>query len=424
MKKSDLIDHIDQPEEIEKLYRKSPLQFAAVFMQAYPEIPDRKFAEYWKIRLEYERAGTGVGDILKTDFFYLLPVCLISCFIAEIPNIFPAVTEPSIFFFRNGAIIIFLGMVLYTLISDHTFRSPGALVAAGLIALSAVYINLLPAPGKNDAISLACIFLPVFLWFVLGFVYTRFQIKNLSKRTEYIRDNGDLAVLSTLILIAGGILAVLSAGLFRAIGIEVETFIAKHLAIWGIVSAPAAATFIIRNYPSVANKIAPVIARIFSPLILATLLVFLGYIAMQHRNPYSDRNFLLVFNFMLLVIVAVILFSIAGTMHGKGQGFNRIVISALVVVSIVIDIIALSAIIYRLGEYGFTPNRTAVLGTNLTVLGNLILIASDLYKVNFRSHALQKVEHSVASYLPVYFVWTIVVVFVFPFAFDSKLSWF
>jgi len=44
-----------------------------------------------------------------------------------------------------------------------------------------------------------------------------------------------------------------------------------------------------------------------------------------------------------------------------------------------IDLVALSAILYGVGEYGFTPNRTAVLGSNLLIFFNLILIMRDLY---------------------------------------------
>lgn len=420
MNKSDLIDHSDQPEEMERIYRKNPIEFAAVFKQVYPEIPDRKLAEYWKIRLEYEQPGTGIKDLLKTDFLYLLPFCLFACFLAEIPNIFPGSTEQSVFYFRNGAIIIFLSMALYSLLTNHTFRSRNAIISIGLFALSAVYTNLLPAPGKNDSVNLAYIFLPVFLWFVYGFVYAQFQFKDLSKRIEYIRVNGDWVVLSTIILIAGGILAMLATGLFGAIGIKLDTIISKHIAVWGIVIAPLLSIFVTRNYPSVATKIAPIIARIFSPLILATLLIFLGYIVIQQKNPYSDRNFLLMFNFMLLIVVAVILFSISGSMHGTGQKFSRMVVSALIIVSIIIDFIALSAIIYRLGEYGFTPNRVAVLGTNIVILGNLILLTSDLYKANFKGQSLLRVELSVARYLPVYVAWAVLVIFVFPFVFGFK----
>jgi len=126
------------------------------------------------------------------------------------------------------------------------------------------------------------------------------------------------------------------------------------------------------------------------------------------------------FNFMLLIVVAVILFSISGSMHGTGQKFSRMVVSALIIVSIIIDFIALSAIIYRLGEYGFTPNRVAVLGTNIVILGNLILLTSDLYKANFKGQSLLRVELSVARYLPVYVAWAVLVIFVFPFVFGFK----
>jgi Fe2+ transport system protein FeoA len=83
----------------------------------------------------------------------------------------------------------------------------------------------------------------------------------------------------------------------------------------------------------------------------------------------------------------------------------------------VVDIVALSAIFYRLSEYGITPNRVAVLGSNLLILGNLILITIDLFRVAFRNASLERVNVTTAKYLPVYMVWTIVVVFVFPLVF-------
>jgi hypothetical protein len=79
-----------------------------------------------------------------------------------------------------------------------------------------------------------------------------------------------------------------------------------------------------------------------------------------------------------------------------------------------INLIALSAIFYRLSEYGITPNRIAVLGSNILIFANLILIMIDLYKVNFRNSVIEKVELTISGYLPVYAVWTIIVTFGFP----------
>jgi NADH:ubiquinone oxidoreductase subunit K len=93
---------------------------------------------------------------------------------------------------------------------------------------------------------------------------------------------------------------------------------------------------------------------------------------------------------------------------------------ALTIITLIINLVALSAILYRLGEYGFTPNRTAVLGSNILIFGNLVLIMVDLYKTNFMGHAIKMLEITIAKYLPVYAVWTAFVVFVIPLIFGFK----
>jgi hypothetical protein len=89
----------------------------------------------------------------------------------------------------------------------------------------------------------------------------------------------------------------------------------------------------------------------------------------------------------------------------------------LSIITVIIDLIALSAIFYRLGTFGITPNRLAVLGSNILILGNLVLIIIDLYKVNFRKALISGVELTIAKYLPVYLIWILFVVFGFPLIF-------
>jgi len=76
--------------------------------------------------------------------------------------------------------------------------------------------------------------------------------------------------------------------------------------------------------------------------------------------------------------------------------------------------VALSAIGFRITEWGFTPNRTVVLGENVLIFAHLILIVAVLVHVMRRKAALNNVESSVSRFLPLYGVWTAVVVFLFP----------
>jgi hypothetical protein len=251
-------------------------------------------------------------------------------------------------------------------------------------------------------------------------VYIDFDLKDKAKRIEYIKYNGDLAILAAIILIVGGILAVVTIGLFAAIGIKIQQFYTENIVIIGLVSVPIIATYIIKNYTTMTNKIAPIIANIFSPLVLLTAIIYLIAMATSAKSPYTDREFLLTFNIMLLGVMAIIVFSVSETSISSKHKFNEMILFILSIITAVIDLIALSAIFYRLSTFGITPNRLAVLGSNILILLNLVLIIIDLYKVNFKKAFIEEVGLTISKFLPVYTIWILFVVFGFPLIFGMK----
>jgi hypothetical protein len=188
----------------------------------------------------------------------------------------------------------------------------------------------------------------------------------------------------------------------------------------GAAAAPVVAAFILEKFPALVSKAAPLITTIFSPLVLLTLIIFLITIAITGKDPYNDRNFLLIFNVMLLGVMGIIIFSVSETSVIRNQKFNAMILFILSIITVIIDLIALSAIFYRLGEYGLTPNRLAVLVSNILVLANLILIMIDLFRINFKRKEFRILELTVAKYMPVYLAWIIIVVFGFPLIFGMK----
>jgi hypothetical protein len=226
--------------------------------------------------------------------------------------------------------------------------------------------------------------------------------------------------MGALILIAGGILTGTTIGLFNAINIHIEKFYMDNVVMVGLVSAPIVTKYIIENYITLTNKIAPIIAGIFSPLVLITLIIYLIAIAVSGKDPYNDRDFLLIFNIMLLGVMGIIVFSISETSAKKKQKINEMLLFILSIITLIIDIIALSAIFYRLREYGISPNKLAVMGSNILILVNIVLIMIDLNKINFRRADISKVELTISKYLPVYIIWLLIVVFGFPVLFGMK----
>jgi hypothetical protein len=118
--------------------------------------------------------------------------------------------------------------------------------------------------------------------------------------------------------------------------------------------------------------------------------------------------------------MAIIVFSVFGISANEKRRFEELTLLVLSILALIVDLVALSAIVYRLGEFGFTPNRTAVLGSNLLIFGNLMLIAIDLFKVCIKGDEIKRVENTIAKYLPVYMIWTVLVTFGFPLIFGVK----
>ena len=412
--KDQILKQIENPEHLEKMYRSNKREFIQAFFEVYPEIENLAIARFWKTRLEFNAPKSEIFPFKKTDLIFLFVSCLLGGILIKIPQIFSFSAEDVMFYEKNAGLIVLFGLSLFAFFTKEKPVLKQALIPFFVFVAAAVYINFLPSNRESSSVLLAFIHLPLFMWGIYASVFIDFNLNDKSKRMDFIKYNGELAVLMALISIAGGILTGVTIELFSAIGIQIGEFYFQNIVIWGMVAAPVVATFVIQNFPFVVNKIAPVIATIFSPLVLLTLLVYLVSIILTGKDPYNDRDFLIVFNLMLLGVMAIIVFSIAESSQNNRQRFNEMILFALSIITLVVDLVAVSAILYRLGEYGFTPNRIAVLGSNVLIFGNLVLIMIDLYRVNFKNKSLKLVENRLATYLPVYIVWTFLMVFLLP----------
>lgn len=412
--------NLSDPEVLERLYRDDRKAFKAEFEKAYPEIESGETAKFWKIRLEYDNKAEILRTFTLSEIVAVLTICFITAFLIKIPGLFQTAFSDDVFYQKNAAIIVFLGLTLYTIRIRKISDSRSLIITALAFLIPAIYVNLLPSDSPGASVNLVYIHLPLLMWFIYGVVFSGYDLRNREKRIGFIRYNGDLAIIYALIAIAGGLLTAITIGLFGSIGLNIEKFYSENIIITGAVAAPVVAAFIIEKYPNLVSKTAPMIAVIFSPLVLITLTAFLISIVATGKDPYNDRDFLLMFNLMLLGVMGIIIFSVSETSAIRNQKFNEIILFALSIITIIIDLIALSAIFYRLGEYGLTPNRLAVLVSNILVLINLILIMTDLFRINFKKEEFKIVEMSVSKFLPVYLLWIITVIFGFPLIFGMK----
>jgi len=350
------------------------------------------------------------------NLIMLLVACIVTSLLIKLPSILPLQQTDSDFYLKNGFFICFFGLSLYVSLTKGFKKKIYWLWAALAFLIPTVYLNLLPGSLKNNTVILVYLHMALLMWCVYGIIFIG-MTRKVKKRMDYIRYNGDLVVLSAIISMAGGLFSAITIGLFKLIGFNIDQLFGETIAVCGAVSIPIVATYVIKNNALVTNKIAPIIANIFSPMVLLMLTIFLISLPFSGKDPFNDRDFLLIFNILLLGVMAIIVFSVSETSKIQKQQFNKVILTLLAFVALIINTVALSAIIYRLGEYGFTPNRTAVLGSNLLLFVHLIWIAVSLFKSTFNKKGIELVEDTVSRYLPVYAVWTLIVVIGFPLIF-------
>lgn len=415
MTRPDILTNIDNPKQLERLYRENKAAFKTEFNLLYPELTENKLADYWNERLNYEGSEISWGS--KNELTFVIITSLIAGIIAKFPYIFNI--SPEFFYQRNIGFIIF--PILTTYFIWRKSLSFKKIVFAGVaFFIAAIFINLLPQDNKSDTLKLACIHLPLLLWAVLGFAYIGDNIRSSRSRLDFLRYNGDLIIMTGLLVIAGGLLSAITIGLFSVIGFNIEKFYFDYIGIFGAAALPIVATYITQTNPQLVNKVSPVIAKIFSPLVLIMLIVYLAAIFISGKDPYNDRNFLITFNFLLIGVMAIILFSVAETSYKNGNRSNSLILFALSIVTVFVNGIALSAILFRISEWGITPNRFAILGANILMLTNLLLITYRLFQSVFQKAELIEVENSISRFLPIYILWITIVTFIFPVIFHFK----
>ena len=413
--RNEILNHLDDPKQLEKLYQDNKTSFKTEFNLLFPEHNENKLLQYWDERLNYQGSEISWGS--KKEFIFVLVLSLIAGCLASIPSFFKIDSE--FFYTRNISLIIFSILATYFCWKNRLPKKK--IIITGVIFLiTLIFINLLPANNNSNTLILSLFHIPIFLWTVVGFTYVGNSLNDNRKRIEFLRYNGELLIMSGLILITGAVLTAITIGLFTVIGFDINEFYFKHIVIFCLPIIPILGTFLTQTNPQLVNKVSPVIAKIFSPLVLITVVVYLIAILFSGKNLYNDRDFLMLFNGLLIGVIAIILFSVSTTINQNISQVSGIILFALSVVTVIVSGMALSAILFRISTLGITPNRLAVVGANLLMLTNLFWISFQLFKTVFKKSDISSVENAIASFIPFYILWTIIVGFFFPLLFNFR----
>jgi hypothetical protein len=127
-----------------------------------------------------------------------------------------------------------------------------------------------------------------------------------------------------------------------------------------------------------------------------------------------DRELLSAFDALLLVVLGLVLYGMSARDPSTTPDWMDAIQLVAVVSALVLDVLVLGGMIARIGDLGFSPNRTAALGLNLVLLVNLAGAAWLSARFLRRRSGLHPLERWQTGYLPAFALWAAAVVVVLP----------
>jgi hypothetical protein len=285
--------------------------------------------------------------------------------------------------------------------------------------LAALVVNLYPYGADSDTEVLVALHLPVVLWFVVAFPYMGGTVRSHERRMDFVRFTGEWFIYYVLIALGGGVLMALTAAILEPTGVDVDR-IAEWVLPSGAAGAVIVAAWLVESKQRVVENMAPVLTTLFTPLFAVMLVGATVVYAVTGLGEAFDRELLSVFDALLVVVLALVLYGMSAREPSTSPNWMDGIQLVAVLSALVLDAMVLGSMIARIGELGFTPNRTAALGLNLVLLVNLAGAALLSARFIARRSTLHRLERWQTTYLPVFALWAATVVVILPplFAFD------
>jgi hypothetical protein len=367
-------------------------------------------------------AGSEPGESFGSRKMWVALALAVAAAVAiKLPALFGVSFEQSEVFYPLNMAFFTLPFIAAYFAWERPLPRAGWMGLAAVFAVAAVLVNVFPFALPNaDTQILTILHLPIALWLAVGVAYVGGRWRGSERRMDFVRFTGELFIYFVLIALGGGVLIGMTFALFAAISIDAERMVGEWIVPVGVVGATVVASWLVEAKQSVIENMAPVLTRIFSPLFALLFLVFMVTMVVTGRGLDPEREILIVFDLLLVVVFALLLYSFSARDPLARPGLNDWVQLTLVGTALVVDLLALWAVGSRISTFGFTPNRVAALGENVVLLVNLA--GSALLYVRFMRGqvAFSRLLHWQTTYLYVLFGWAAVVALLFPLLFGFR----
>ena len=308
----------------------------------------------------------------------------------------------------------------------------GVVLLAAVAYVLWVYPRLGTRPFQEQYITLMAMHLPLLAWAGVG-AFLVADHRDPGNRFAFLIKSLEVGIMGGLFVIAGGLFTGITVGLFEALQVSLPELVMRLFIAGGGGLIPVVATAVIYN-PTVSpagqafdeglSKLVALLMRVLLPLTLLVLVVYIAFIPFNFRQPFDNRDVLIIYNGMLFAVVALLLGATPVTLaetSPRVARWLRLAIIAIAALALLVSVYALAAIVYRTAMDRLTPNRLAFIGWNVVNIGLLASIL--LYQARTKGGDWLHTLHRAFSLATVaYAAWTLVVILATPWLFGVERS--
>ncbi|WP_369750996.1 hypothetical protein [Pontibacter sp. BAB1700] len=137
--KEQILSHLDNPGQLEKLYRSNKTGFKQEFSSIYPQLSGTALADFWHARLHYE--AEDVFWRFNREFLFVVIAALVAGILVKLPAIFPI--SEAFYYPRNLSFFVLPPLMAY-----FAWRNKMPEYSAGIIAgiTPFAWYTLMPCP--------------------------------------------------------------------------------------------------------------------------------------------------------------------------------------------------------------------------------------------------------------------------------------
>lgn len=419
------------PRRLEELYQAARREdeteaFTSALLACHEASPDNVLYAAWYYRLGQTQEDRVAGR--SVNWKLAVPLSIVMGLIYWI------LSDPSLefddhtpYFFLIWALIGGCFAIAFLTFTSGEHRDRSLLTAAGLV-VAGVYVTLFTLPsGHTYYRDLMLFHLPLLAWMGVGLSVLGIASEP-GERFAFLAKSFEVFVTGGVYLIAGGIFAGVTLGMFEALGVTLQETVMRLLLAGGLGLIPVltvASVYdplvrpAVQRFEQGVGKLISTLMRLLLPLTLLVLIIYLLIIPFNFMEPFRKREVLIVYNGMLFAIMGLLVGVTPvreGKLSQKHQATLRHGILAVAFLTVLVSLYALSAIISRTLDDRLTVNRLAVIGWNSINTGILCLL---IYKQLKDGPAawIRSLQSTFSVGAIGYVVWTIFLILAIPLLF-------